>query len=96
MSALGRVDRIDHTKFFFRTLRCEIEEMKETVVNDPPKSIKGIEFGILSAQEIVKESQVEITHRDIYDLEKGRVPKEHGAIDMRMVSDSGTNCMDGC
>lgn len=83
-------------QIFFQTLRVRLEEMKETVVNDPPKSIKGIEFGILSAQEIVKESQVEITHRDIYDLEKGRVPKEHGAIDMRMVSDDERNCVDGC
>lgn len=67
--------------------------MKESLVDTPPRCIKGIEFGVLSSQEVVKQSEVQITHRDIYDLEKGRAPKDHGAIDMRMgVSNNFMEC----
>jgi DNA-directed RNA polymerase III subunit RPC1 len=59
--------------------------MKECLVDEPPKYIKGIEFGVLSSQEIIKQAEVEIATRDLYDLEKGRQPKENGAIDQRMV-----------
>jgi DNA-directed RNA polymerase III subunit RPC1 len=60
--------------------------MKEILVGDPPRFIRGIDFGVLSPQEIIKQSEVQISTRDIYDLEKGRAPKEFGAIDRRMVS----------
>jgi DNA-directed RNA polymerase III subunit RPC1 len=60
--------------------------MKETVNDDHPRYIRAIEFGILSPQEIVKQAEVQIATRDLYDLEQGRIPKKHGAIDRRMVS----------
>lgn len=59
--------------------------MKETLTDVPPRYIRAIEFGILSPQEIVKQAEVQISTRDLYDLEKGRVPKKHGAIDRKMV-----------
>lgn len=58
--------------------------MKEVVVDVAPKCIKGLEFGAMSALDIVAQSEVEITTRDLYDLEKGRIVKEGGALDTRM------------
>lgn len=58
--------------------------MKEVVVDEPPKCIKGLEFGLFAPRDIVAQSEVEVTHRDLYDLEKGRTPKEHGALDTHM------------
>ncbi|ODQ78217.1 hypothetical protein BABINDRAFT_65579 [Babjeviella inositovora NRRL Y-12698] len=67
--------------------------MKELVVDIAPKCIKGIEFGALSAADIVAQSEVEISTRDLYDLENGRTPKAGGAIDKKMgVSSSSAEC----
>lgn len=52
--------------------------MKEVVVDVAPKCIKGIEFGALSAKDIIAQSEVEVHTRDLYDLEKGRIPKDGG------------------
>lgn len=54
-------------------------------MDDPPRLIRGIDFGVLSPQEILKQSEVQVATRNLYDLEKGRTPKEFGAIDRRMV-----------
>ncbi|KAK6882928.1 DNA-directed RNA polymerase III subunit RPC1 [Candida tropicalis] len=67
--------------------------MKEVVGDIAPKCIKGLEFGALSAKDIVAQSEVEIQTRDLYDLEKGRTPKEHGALDTRMgISSNAQEC----
>lgn len=67
--------------------------MKEVVIDIAPKCIKGLEFGALSAKDIVAQSEVEIQTRDLYDLEKGRTPKEHGALDTRMgISSNAQEC----
>lgn len=58
--------------------------MKEVVVDEPPKCIKGLDFGLFAARDILAQSEVEVTTRDLYDLEKGRTPKEHGALDTKM------------
>lgn len=58
--------------------------MKEVVVDVAPKCIKGLEFGALSAKEIVAQSEVEITTRDLYDLERNRAVAAGGALDTRM------------
>lgn len=64
------------------------------MVDDTPKCIKGIEFSALSAKEIVAQSEVEVRTRDLYDLEKGRVPKEDGALDRRMgISSNSMECL---
>lgn len=62
--------------------------MKEVVVDVAPKCIKGLEFGALSADDIVAQSEVEITTRDLYDLEKDRAVLENGALDTRMGTSS--------
>ncbi|SCV06117.1 LANO_0H22474g1_1 [Lachancea nothofagi CBS 11611] len=67
--------------------------MKEVVVDIAPKRIKGLEFSALSASDIVGQSKVEISTRDLYDLENGRKPKDGGALDTKMgVSSSHGEC----
>ncbi|CCK68859.1 DNA-directed RNA polymerase III core subunit RPO31 KNAG_0B04240 [Huiozyma naganishii CBS 8797] len=68
--------------------------MKEVVVGETQKKISGIEFSALNAADIVAQSEVEITTRDLFDLEKGREQKTGGALDRRMgVSSSSQECM---
>ncbi|EGV61865.1 DNA-directed RNA polymerase III subunit C1 (rpo31) [Yamadazyma tenuis] len=67
--------------------------MKEVVVDITPKRIQGIEFGALSAKEIIAQSEVEVKTRDLYDLEKGRTVKEFGALDTKMgISANSSEC----
>lgn len=67
--------------------------MKEVVTSEIPKRISGLEFSALSASDIVAQSEVAITTRDLYDLENGRVPKNDGALDRRMgVSQNTLEC----
>ncbi|SCW02286.1 LAFE_0F03092g1_1 [Lachancea fermentati] len=67
--------------------------MKEVVVDIAPKRIKGIDFSALSASDIVAQSEVEISTRDLFDLENGRAAKAGGALDTRMgVSSSHAEC----
>lgn len=67
--------------------------MKEVVVHVAPKCIKELEFGALSAKDIVAQSEVEIVTRDLYDLENGRSVKEGGALDTKMgISSNAVEC----
>ncbi|CCF58150.1 hypothetical protein KAFR_0D05030 [Kazachstania africana CBS 2517] len=67
--------------------------MKEVVISEAPKKISGIEFSALSASDIVAQSEVEISSRDLFDLEQNRKQKENGALDPRMgVSSSSLTC----
>lgn len=67
--------------------------MREIVISETPKKISGIEFSALSAADIVAQSEVEISSRDLFDLEKGREQKTGGALDLRMgVSSSNLEC----
>ncbi|KAG8678493.1 hypothetical protein FRC08_017718 [Ceratobasidium sp. 394] len=59
--------------------------MKELVVSTTPKKIKHIQFGLLSAQDVVKISEFEVTHRDLYTAED-RLPVKNGPLDRRLVS----------
>jgi DNA-directed RNA polymerase III subunit RPC1 len=67
--------------------------MKESVVDIAPKYIKGIEFGALSDKDIIAQSEVEVSKRDLFDLENGRSPAVHGALDTRMgISSNSSEC----
>ncbi|KAI1624964.1 DNA-directed RNA polymerase III subunit C1 [Exophiala viscosa] len=57
---------------------------KEQVVNDVPKVIKELQFGVLSDQDIINQSQVELADRRLFDLDKGRSYAEYGPLDRRM------------
>ncbi|CAK9439903.1 uncharacterized protein LODBEIA_P40030 [Lodderomyces beijingensis] len=69
---------------------------KEVVVAETPKCISGLEFGTLSAEDIAAQSEVEIQTRDLYDLEKGRIPKTGGALDPRMGTSSNAQECQTC
>lgn len=63
------------------------------MVSTTPKKISGLEFSALSAADIVAQSEVEISTRDLFDLENGRAPKSGGALDPKMgVSSSSLTC----
>lgn len=67
--------------------------MKEVVVDVAPKCITGLEFGALSSKDILAQSEMEVSSRDLYDLDKGRSAKEGGALDPRMgVSSTSGEC----
>lgn len=60
------------------------QTMKEVAVDLVPKCIKSLEFSVLSAREIVAQSEVELTSRDLYNLEEGRKVQKNGALDSHM------------
>ncbi|ORZ16350.1 hypothetical protein BCR42DRAFT_414870 [Absidia repens] len=57
--------------------------MKEQVLDNTPKRIRFIQFGVLSPQNMVKISEFEITQRDLYQHES-RVPVPGGVLDRRL------------
>ncbi|KAI9849940.1 MAG: hypothetical protein M1837_000154 [Sclerophora amabilis] len=59
--------------------------VKEQVVDHVPKRIREIEFGILSNQDIVKQGVIEISDRQLYDLNQNRAPVTNGLLDPRLV-----------
>ncbi|SHO79390.1 RNA polymerase III largest subunit C160 [Malassezia sympodialis ATCC 42132] len=66
--------------------------MKELVVQDAPKKIKNIQFGVMSKQEIVNLAELEVITRDIYDM-PNRQPRTGGVLDRRLgVSDKLSTC----
>lgn len=70
--------------------------MKQVVVDIAPKRIAGLEFGVLSSQDILAQSEVEVSTRDLYDLERGRSAKEGGALDTKMGISSNANECSTC
>ena len=61
---------------------------KDIVVDNAPKRIKYLQFGILSPQEIVAISEFEATQRDLYQLGGAgseRTAAPNGVLDKRLV-----------
>lgn len=58
--------------------------MKDVVVDMVPKCIKTLEFSALTPKEIIAQSEIEITSRDLYNLEAGRNIQKNGALDLYM------------
>lgn len=58
--------------------------IKQQVVDDVPKVIKALQFGVLSNNDIVNQSQVELADRRMYNLDEGRKIAEYGPLDRRM------------
>ncbi|RMD40980.1 hypothetical protein DV735_g4155, partial [Chaetothyriales sp. CBS 134920] len=57
---------------------------KPVVVDDAPKVIKALQFGVFSDQDIVNRSQVQLADRRLFDLNKGRAYAEFGPLDPRL------------
>ncbi|KDN52100.1 beta and beta-prime subunits of DNA dependent RNA-polymerase [Tilletiaria anomala UBC 951] len=68
--------------------------MKELVASDAPKRIKGIQFGVLSQQEIVEMSQMEVIDRSLYQQgTTERKPMVGGPNDQRLgIWDKSATC----
>ncbi|MCJ1359857.1 MAG: hypothetical protein MMC33_009860 [Icmadophila ericetorum] len=60
------------------------ESMKEQVVDSVPKRIKELKFGILSKQDIANQAVLEVCDRELYDIERNRIPVKNGPLDGRM------------
>ncbi|KAF8075932.1 hypothetical protein FPV67DRAFT_389261 [Lyophyllum atratum] len=57
--------------------------MKEAVSHEAPKVIKKLQFSLLNAQDTVKISEFEVTHRDLYTA-TDRLPVKNGVLDRRL------------
>ncbi|KAF5321814.1 hypothetical protein D9619_000944 [Psilocybe cf. subviscida] len=57
--------------------------MKEAVSHQAPKVIKKLQFSLLNAQDTVKISEFEVTHRDLY-TQTDRLPVKNGVLDRRL------------
>ncbi|KAJ3553806.1 hypothetical protein NP233_g12563 [Leucocoprinus birnbaumii] len=57
--------------------------MKEAVSHKSPKVIKKLQFSLLNAQDTVKISEFEVTHRDLY-TPTDRLPVSNGVLDRRL------------
>ncbi|KIY51353.1 beta and beta-prime subunits of DNA dependent RNA-polymerase [Fistulina hepatica ATCC 64428] len=57
--------------------------MKDSVSHHAPKVIKKIQFSLFNAQDTVKLSEFEITHRDLYTA-TDRLPVKNGVLDRRL------------
>ncbi|KAK0206040.1 hypothetical protein DFS33DRAFT_552424 [Desarmillaria ectypa] len=66
--------------------------MKEVVPSQTPKVIKELQFSLLNAQDTVKVSEFEVTHRDLYTATE-RLPVKDGVLDRRLgTSDKNAFC----
>lgn len=63
--------------------------VKDIVVDNAPKRIKFLQFGILSPQEIVAISEFEANTRDLYQIDEKqpavRKQAPNGVLDLRLV-----------
>ncbi|KAF8505682.1 beta and beta-prime subunits of DNA dependent RNA-polymerase [Russula emetica] len=66
--------------------------MKETVLQNAPKVIKKLQFSTLTAQDVVRISEFQVTHRDLYTT-TDRAPVKDGVLDRRLgTSEKNTFC----
>ncbi|KAF8211700.1 hypothetical protein K438DRAFT_1807744 [Mycena galopus ATCC 62051] len=66
--------------------------MKDPVSHQAPKVIKQLQFSLLNAQETVKISEFEVTHRELYTA-TDRLPVKDGVLDRRLgTSDKNAYC----
>ncbi|KAI0052660.1 beta and beta-prime subunits of DNA dependent RNA-polymerase [Auriscalpium vulgare] len=66
--------------------------MKDIVSHNAPKVIKRLQFSTLSPQDVVKISEFQVTHRDLY-TSTDRAPVKDGVLDRRLgTSEKGAFC----
>ncbi|KAK1750871.1 DNA-directed RNA polymerase III subunit RPC1 [Echria macrotheca] len=66
--------------------------IKEQIVDEVPKKLKALKFGIQSYEDIVRQGVLEVSDNLLYDVDNGRKTYPHGPLDPRMgtSSKSGT------
>ncbi|KAI6092097.1 beta and beta-prime subunits of DNA dependent RNA-polymerase [Hypoxylon rubiginosum] len=70
--------------------------VKHQVVDRLPKKFKQIKFGIQSNQDIVNQAVIEISDRNMYDIDRGREPTSNGILDKRLGISSKTGTCSTC
>ncbi|KAG4301444.1 hypothetical protein PCK1_002370 [Pneumocystis canis] len=58
--------------------------MKEQVIDQPPKQIKNIEFGIFGTKDIIKQSVLEVSTRELYNI----VDRSTGTSDKQTICET--------
>ncbi|CAK3742767.1 DNA-directed RNA polymerase III subunit RPC1 [Lecanosticta acicola] len=73
---------------------------KEQVIDQIPKRIKSLQFGLLSPPDIVAQSVVPVADRNLYDISDrpggGRSITKHGPLDQRLGTSSKTGICGTC
>jgi DNA-directed RNA polymerase III subunit RPC1 len=69
---------------------------KRQVVDNTPMRIGAIDFGIMSQDEIERQSQLEVSDRNLYDLDSNRNPTENGPLDRKLGTSSKTAICQTC
>ncbi|KAF2769380.1 beta and beta-prime subunits of DNA dependent RNA-polymerase [Teratosphaeria nubilosa] len=73
---------------------------KEQVVDNLPKRIAGLQFGLLSPSDIVAQSVLHVNDRNLYDVaqpgQRGRTVTKHGPIDERLGTSSKAGSCQTC
>ena len=75
---------------------------KEQVLDQPPRRIKALQFGLLSPQDIVSQSVLSVSDRNIYDFNTTPAPGQkrsltkNGPNDPRMGTSSKTGLCETC
>ncbi|KAL8294013.1 hypothetical protein RB600_000133 [Gaeumannomyces tritici] len=64
--------------------------VKEQFVDQLPMRFKELKFGIQSNQDIVNQGVLEISEKQLYDIENNRAPSRHGPLDHRLGTSSKT------
>ncbi|KAG9247944.1 hypothetical protein BJ878DRAFT_111427 [Calycina marina] len=70
--------------------------MKAQVEDKIPKRFKELKFGIQSNQQIVNQAVLEVSTRNLYDIDRNRAPFANGALDSRMGTSSKTGTCTTC
>ncbi|KAJ5220204.1 DNA-directed RNA polymerase III subunit RPC1 [Penicillium chermesinum] len=72
---------------------AQIDLGKAQVMDQAPKVIKQLKFGVLTNNDIVNQAVVEVSDRKFFDLEHGRTIAPHGPLDPRMgISNKTASC----
>ena len=67
-----------------QSLSITATRMKETVSHHHPKVIKNLQFSLLDPQDVVRLSEFQVTHRELYTA-ADRLPVKDGVLDRRLV-----------
>jgi DNA-directed RNA polymerase III subunit RPC1 len=58
--------------------------IKSNVADNPPMRIGALDFGVMPADEIERQAELEVSDRNLYNLDPKRNPTEHGPLDRRL------------
>jgi DNA-directed RNA polymerase III subunit RPC1 len=66
------------------------------VVDNPPVRVGALDFGVMPEEEIQQQAQIQISDRNIYNLDSHRTPTAHGPLDLRLGTSSKAGRCETC